>query len=190
MRSLFALVLTTVLLAGGAAQAQATGAILVLDENQVFTQSVAGASALSQLKTIGEQIAKELDTERKALTAERDAIARQRATLTQDQLKVRLGALDKRAQAFERLAESRGREMEATRDNALKILNTNLQPVLEEVVRAKGALILLNTDHVIYSAKSLDVTAEVTAKLNARLKPFGVQRIKPAAPAAAPAAAR
>lgn len=189
------LALLLVLTAPVAAFAQATPAavIVVMDENAVLTNSDAGKSALAQLKTIGDQIGAELDTERKALEAEKTRIGQQRATLTQDQFKARVAALEKRAGGFERLVEARGKEMEATRQNALKIINTALQPVLEEIVKSRGATIMVDRANLIYVAPALDVTGDVIAKLNARLKPFTVQRIKPTAPVAAkpaPAATR
>lgn len=190
MRSL-RLILAAVILGGSLiashAFAQAASAILVMDEGRVFSTSDAGKSALAQLKTIGDQITAELDTERKSLAAERDRIGQQRATLTQDQLKARVGALEKRAANFERMAETKGKEMEATRANTIKTLNTALQPVLEEIVKARGASILLDKGNLIYASGTLEITDEVITKLNARLRPFTVVRVRTPVAAAAPA---
>jgi Skp family chaperone for outer membrane proteins len=169
------------------ALAQTASAILVMDEGRVFSTSDAGKSALAQLKAIGDQITTELDTERKSLAAERDRIGQQRATLTQDQLKARVAALEKRAANFEKIADTKGKEMEATRANTIKTLNTALQPVLEEIVKARGATILLDKGNLIYASGTLEITDEVITKLNGRLRPFTVVRVRaPAAAAATP----
>ncbi len=200
MRYLHTLLAATVLSLGlcvSAAQAQSATNILVIDEGRVFSSADAGRSALAQLKVYGEQISAELDAERKALSTERDRIGQQRATLTPEQLKARITALEKRAGNFEKMADGKARDLDATRTATLKTLNASLQPVLEEIVKARNASILLDKGNLIYAAAALDVTDEVIVKINARLRPFTVTRVKAAvapapalAPRPVPAAAR
>lgn len=151
--------------------------ILVMDETRIVSQSAAGKSVLAQLKSIGEQINTELSNERKAIGAERDRIAAQSQTLSQDQLKQRVEALGKRATSFEQLMRRRAAEMEATKKKAMGTINQHLQPVLQQITTAKGADILVDRSQLVFAKPGIDISAEVITKLDAKLKPFRVQRV-------------
>lgn len=152
--------------------------------------SEVGKSVDARLKQILSQVNAELGAEKTAIETEARAIDAARATATPDAIEKRQADLQLRANAFQRKAQLREREIQATRQKALLRVMQELDPVAVAVYQQRQCSILLN-EGVALANPQMDITGQVIAGLNAKIKSFTFDRERLDAPApAAPAAPR
>jgi Skp family chaperone for outer membrane proteins len=176
-------------------------AVLVLDGERLVIESAVGKDMQSKLQAVATQIQNEIRTERTPLQAEitavQQAIGNQTAAQVRAnaELRTRVENLDRRLADQERRDQRRQRELIATDEQARGELNRLVTPVIQEVVQARGGQILLERGAVAYAVGGVDITMDVVARLDQRVRALTVTRVvlpdQPAPgaqPAAAPAA--
>jgi outer membrane protein len=176
-------------------------AVLVLDGERLVIESAVGKDMQSKLQAVATQIQNEIRTERTPLQAEitavQQAIGNQTAAQVRAnaELRTRVENLDRRLADQERRDQRRQRELIATDEQARGELNRLVTPVIQEVVQARGGQILLERGAVAYAVGGVDITTDVVARLDQRVRALTVTRVvlpdQPAPgaqPAAAPAA--
>jgi Skp family chaperone for outer membrane proteins len=176
-------------------------AVLVLDGERLVIESAVGKDMTAKLQAVATQIQNEIRTERTPLQAEitsvQQAIGNQTAAQVRAnaELRTRVENLDRRLAEQERRDQRRQRELIATDEQARGELNRLVTPVIQEVVQARGGQILLERGAVAYAVAGVDITTDVVARLDQRVRALTVTRVvlpdQPApgaAPAAAPAA--
>ena len=166
----------------------------------VCTVSVEGAIATStvgkyvqtRLQQIATQVQAELKSEETALQNEAKTLEGQRATLDQNTFEQRAAALQVKANAFQRKAQLRERELGATQQKALGRVGQELDPIIRQVYQQRQCSMLLNREAVVIANPAMDISQPVVTALNAKISQFAFDRERldqAAAPAAAPAAA-
>jgi Skp family chaperone for outer membrane proteins len=179
-------------------------AVLVLDGERLVIESAVGKDMTSKLQAVATQIQNEVRTERTPLQAEitavQAAIGNQTAAQVRAnaELRTRVENLDRRLAEQERRDQRRQRELMATDEQARGELNRLVTPVIQEVVQARGGQILLERGAVAYAVGGVDITSDVVARLDQRVRALTVTRVvlpdqpapgaQPAAAAPAPAA--
>lgn len=144
------------------------------NERAIGTSTV-GKQFGARLKVLTDAAQAELRAQATAIDTERRALEAQRAapTITQEQLEQRILALNQRGAGFERLAQQRGRELQATEQKGLTRIATEMQPLIIAVYGERGCGLMVDRS-VIYAANpQMDVTDAVVAKLNAKLTTLG-----------------
>lgn len=177
------------LLAGGVAVgAMATGAeaqsagkapvILIVDQAAVVSQSDAGKTIPGQANTIKANIQKEFDAEADKLKKDIENYQKGASLMseevrqkTEQDLAMRQQVqLPQQAQIMERVFSDVVQVAQA------KILQES-QPIMKSIVDKRGATLLLDRSAVMYAAPETDVTQEVLAELNKKMKTVEVQRV-------------
>jgi Skp family chaperone for outer membrane proteins len=162
--------------------------IAVVDLQRVFAESAAGKSAQAQLKTIGDNVQKELDPEAKALQSEKDTTwapkftgktdQQASAELEKDQaLKTKYLTYVQRTNALLQKGELRRGEMQATEQTAVQAVLQAATPDIRAAMTAKGATVVLEKGSVIVAADTVDITADVLSRFNARVKTIPVAKV-------------
>ncbi|MBY9067582.1 OmpH family outer membrane protein [Hyphomonas sp. WL0036] len=171
------------------AQAQGT-TVMVIDDMQILRDSKAGKDIQKKLQNIETQINNELEPTRKSLEDEakalqpklegktREAIAADTALVSQ------LGAFQKKSNDFNQKRAIAAREFSMTEEKAIVDFNKALEPVLMEVIREKGAQVVLLKSQAVFSADTVDASSAIITKLDAKTPAIAVTRQK--LPAAAP----
>lgn len=165
-----------------AAQTLPAAVIVVVDMDRVFNTSIAGKTAQGELKTRLDGIQSRLTQLRTQLGTEQQALAKSRPTApgpaaTAWETKAR--DLQTRSEAAEKELAQRDRDFQASRQNVLKQLNDAAQPLISTIMRERGASIVLAEGATLQHAASIDVTADVVARLDKALP-----RVSTATPAA------
>jgi outer membrane protein len=145
------------------------GLCVYFDERAVGT-STAGQAAGARMQQLRAQIAAELQAEQTGIQTDGAALNAKKATLTPEQFAQQAQPIQLRAQALEAKAQTRQRELEATAAKAGQRIHTAIDPVLRSAYQSHSCAILLNGDQGVYLANpAMDLTAQVTAGLNAAL---------------------
>lgn len=173
-----------------AAQTLPPAVVVIVDMDQVFANSAAGKQAQAELKTKLDAIQARVNQLRTSLGTEEQQLGQSRpqapgAELTAWENKVR--DFTARKTQAEQEVQKREQDFQAARQYVLKQINDAAQPIITAVMRERGASIALAQGATLQSAASLEVTADVIARLDKSLP--RVSTTPPAGPPA-PAAPR
>lgn len=175
MRFLYALTLSVMMLAGFAAPASAAETIAVLNVQEIMRDSAAAKSIKSQFEAKQKSFSSDVSTKEQALQKEQQELGKQRAVLAKE-------AFDKKVQEFNAKASAMQKEVQGKRQALDKGLNQafgevqkTVNSILADMAKEKGFIVVLPTQQTLYSAPSLDVTADVLSKLNAKLPSVSVK---------------
>ena len=158
--------------------------VCVVDNENALGASQVGAAFRNRMQVLTQQVEAELRPEQTALQTEATAVNALAAGAPRT---TRENALRTRAQTFQTRATQRGRELEFTQQQQLQRLSNELRPVLDQVYAARGCGVLLDRNAVVAVNPAMDITAAVTAGLNARIQTITFDRAtvpQQAAPAA------
>ena len=174
-------ILTIAALAAGAltlpsaaiAQRAPAAVIVVVDSDRIYRDCTACKTAQTQLQTRvtalqtrQQTLANQLRTEGQAIQTAVNALAGKEPD----------AALRARAQAFQKKQDDANQELSRTQQNIQSIqanvvrqINARLNPVINQVMVARGANIALDVNATLGHAQAVNVTAEVLASLNRAL---------------------
>jgi outer membrane protein len=182
-----ALVIAPVILSAPIASAQGT-VVMVIDEGQILGNSKAGKDMFTKLKNIENQINVELKTPRDALEADRKTLATklegksQEAVMADAALVTQIENFQKKASDFAAKRQTLSQEYAATEQKALIDFNKALEPVLLEVVKEKGAQLVMSKGQAVFSADAIDGSPAIIAKLDQKTPAITVVRQRAPAP--------
>ena len=182
-----ALVIAPVIVSAPIASAQGT-VVMVIDEGQILGNSKAGKDMFTKLKNIENQINVELKTPRDALEADRKTLATklegktQEAVLADAALVTQIENFQKKANEFAAKRQTLSQEYAATEQKALVDFNKALEPVLLEVVKEKGAQLVMSKGQAVFSADAIDGSPAIIAKLDQKTPAITVVRQRAPAP--------
>lgn len=165
--------------------AQSAAVIITVDMEQVINTSTAGKSAQTQLQAQANALqarAQQLDA---GFRSENEALnkAAQGKTMTQPALEAKAADLQKRVNAAQVEMNNRQRQFAANQQFVGKQISDAVQPIIAQLQTEKNATLVLDEGSVIRTSPSIDVTALVLQRLNAKLPSVNVNA--PAPPASA-----
>lgn len=186
----------TVVSSAEAQQAAKAPLILVVDQAAIVSQSDAGKTIPTQANAIKANIQKEFDVESNKLQKDIENYQKGASLMsdevrqkTEQDLAVRQQVqLPQQAQIMEQVFSNVVQVAQA------KILQES-QPIMKTIIDKRGATLLLDRSAVMFAAPESDITQEVLAELNKKMKTVEVQKVtladvkKKAAEAAAKQAA-
>lgn len=172
--------------------------VCTFSNDRAIGTSLVGKAVGARLQQLSQAADAELRAERTRLETEKRSLEAQRATptMTQEQLEQRALAYNQQAAAFERKAQLRVRELQATEQKQLQRVAQELQPLILQAYAERNCGLMVDRS-VIYAANpAMDVTDIVVQKLNAKITTLTFERERldqpaaaaPARPATAPAA--
>jgi Skp family chaperone for outer membrane proteins len=181
----------------GIAHAQKVPAavIAVVDTDRVYRECTACVAAQNQLQALvtssrnrAQELGQPLQTERQSLEEAAQALRNQTGaarTSGETALNTRLQAFQQKQTAAQQELAQLEQNIQSTQANVLRQINERLNPVITQVMTARGANVALDTNATLARGANLDVTNQVLAQLNAALPSVSVTPLP--APAAAPA---
>lgn len=172
--------------------------VVLFDYQRVLAESTAGRGMTASLQAIGQQInseAQALAPEVQSLQQEQQRIEALTRNMTAQQRRD-----NSQVQAFaQRYQQMQGRraqlegDFECTRAIALRTFDQQISPVVRQVMEARGAGVVLDTNATQMHAAQFDVTNEVLERVNQSVPSVAVTRRpytecvpQQGAPAAAP----
>lgn len=161
-----------------AQSAEKAPVILIVDRQQLVTQTKAGKTIPAQAEALKKNVEKELEAEAGKLKKEIENFQKNASLMsdevrqkTEQDLQVRSQyGLPQRVQIMEQA-------FSASVQNAQGQILVESQPILKEIVDKRGATILLDRSAVMYAAPETNVTQEVIAALDKKLPSVDVQKV-------------
>jgi Skp family chaperone for outer membrane proteins len=183
-----------------AASAQrATGALVVIvDTDTIFRTCTACVAAQSQLQSMITALQQQQQTLSAPIQAEATSLqtAAQAAqampagaarTAAEASLRTRAAALETRQNQANQTLQRQEANIRSSQQNVSQQLSARLDPIVRQVMTARGANIALPKGATLAASDALDVTSDVLAALNQQLPTVTVAPL-PAAPGATPPA--
>ena len=179
------------------AQKAPSAMIVVVNTDRVYRECTACVAAQGQLqalvnssRTRAQELGQPLQTERQSLEQAAQALRNQTGTARtsgETALNTRLEAFQQKQTAAQQELAQLEQNVQSTQANVLRQINERLNPVITQVMNARGANIALDSNATLASSSSLDVTDQVLAQLNAALPSVSVTPLPAqAAPAQQP----
>lgn len=165
-----------------AAFAQAAqSAIIVVDMDRVGADSAAGKGAQTQLKAKLDGVQNRAKTLGDQFRTEAENLQKARASMAQDAFQAKVKDLQAREASASN--ELRNREQDYARSLAYvrKQIFDAVNPIIQQLMRERGAQVVITRDATLATVASIDVTNEVITRLNAKLPSVSIT--PPAAPA-------
>ena len=150
--------------------------VCILSVEGVIAESAVGAHVNTRMEQLFAQVTAELEAERTAIVNDDNALAAQSAGLDPTTLEQRTATLQVRFNAFQRKAQLRERELQATQQKAIGRIQQELQSSLPVVYQQKNCSVLLNRQAVVIGSPTMDVTRDVLAALNTKITQFAFDR--------------
>ncbi|MCB1336647.1 MAG: OmpH family outer membrane protein [Maritimibacter sp.] len=185
-RLILASALAAAALAGGGAVAQDLGRvvspILTLDRDGLFAGTLYGQRVNRELAAATAAMAEETRNIEAALEQEELALTEKRATMEAEAFRALAVAFDEKVQA---LREDRTEAEAALRDQitaAQTDFFARIGPVLGQLVRERGAVLIVDARAILLAAADVDITVAAIERIDAELGDGSTLDDAPAAP--------
>jgi outer membrane protein len=172
-RLFYSLLLAAVLtLAPVIAQAQVS--VAVVDMQEILSDSAAARNILEQLKGHREKLEKEIKGIEDALKKEEQELIKQRETAKPEDFAKSRKAFEKKLVENREKVQKRRKAAEAAFNKAVGVLRENILKVVTDLAAERKIQMVVTKQNIIVSDRSLDITADVMAKLNETVKTIKV----------------
>ena len=164
--------------AAAPAQRAPAATIVVVDLERIYQECTACRAAntqlqtqLQQIRTRAQQLAQPIQTEGAAIeTAVRALNGRQPDAA----LQARITALQTRQNTGNQEIQRSEQTLRSTQANVAGQINARLNPIINQVMTARGANLAVDANNTLARAQALDVTNDVLAQLNQQLPSVSV----------------
>jgi Skp family chaperone for outer membrane proteins len=191
------LVLVAALLAGvapGALRAQELGRvvspILTIDREQLFSGTLYGQRVNRELEAASTAMAAETRRIEADLEAEEQQLTDQRPTLSTEEFRALANAFDEKVQALRTERETAESGLRSQIEAAQAEFFDQIGPILGALVRARGAVMIVDRRAILLTAADVDITEDAIARIDAVLgdgtAPVDPEGAAPPEPDAAP----
>lgn len=162
-------------------------AVVVVDMMQIMRDAKAAREVQAQVEGEMTAYSKEVSKREEDLKNLRDQLERQRTVLAPDAFNAKSQEYQQRYTALDRDVQSKRQGMQQGYSEAMtRIENAALQ-IVADVAKERKANMVVAKAALLYLADGLDVTAEVTRRLDEKLPTMAVNPPKESGPATAPA---
>lgn len=140
--------------------------VLTIDQDRLFSETRLGAEKLAELEREAQQLASENKRIETDLIAEELRLTEQRATLEPAEFRTLADAFDQRVQKLRIEQGEKARLLNRTRDEARAAFFNEVAAIISDIVREKGALVVIDRRDVFLSADRIDITDEAIQRVN------------------------
>jgi len=166
-----------------AAAAPPAPRIVVLDKLAIMQYSKVGQDIARQVKAYADQAKRDLQAQGNALQNEGRTLQQQVAILAPDLKQKRIAAFQAKEQALQGAAQKKDDQIKAGFYQARQQMEAQLGPILMEVVKEKGANMVLDKQAVVTaSVGGYDITKDVIDRLDAKMSTMKVNLNAPPLP--------
>ena len=146
--------------------AQGTSPVLTIDQDRLFSETRLGAEAIERLETEAQALAAENQKIEADLIEEEQALTERRATLPTAEFQALANEFDVRVQRLRSEQDEKARALNRARDDARSAFLRDAAGIISEIVRARGAVVVIDRRDVFLSADSVDITDEAIRRIN------------------------
>lgn len=151
--------------------------ILVLNQERLLTDSLYGQRIQSEVEEVSSRLAAENRAIEAELTADELELTELRPTLDADAFRALADEFDERVEGIRAAQEAKARDLATQAERARQQFYDRATPILLEIVRDRGAAVLMDSRSVLLSAERVDITEDAVAALDDRLAEGGADPI-------------
>tara|TARA_R110000824_G_scaffold3234_4_gene15225 strand:- start:139712 stop:140314 length:603 start_codon:yes stop_codon:yes gene_type:complete len=151
--------------------------ILIVDSESVYAQSKVGQSIRTQFQEQAKKLQAESAKTESALQADDKKLGEERALLSPEDFQKKAQALQKRVMEYQQSMQEKGQALQLGVKQAENKVGAAMQPIFADVMREKGATVLLDQQVVLAGGSDLDITAEVLKRLNEKMTTIEVKPV-------------
>ena len=161
-----------------AQQAAKAPVILIVDQSTILSQSDAGKTIPPQIQSIQGGIQKEFEAEAAKLKKDIENFEKGSSLMSEE---VRQKTGQEIAMRQQVQLPQQAQIMEQVLSNVVQVAQSKIlqesQPIMKSIIDKRGATLLLDRSAVMYAAPDSDITQEVLAELNKKMKTVEVQKV-------------
>lgn len=165
-RHLLWLVVVSAIWVGDRAGAQEPNTILTIDSDALFETSLFGKSTEAEFRQLRADLIRENQQLEAELIAEEQSLAEQRQTMSAEEFRPLAEAFDAKVQQIRADQEEKLRDLTTDRDASRQAFFQQVIPMVADIVRERGALVVIDRRTVFLSAESVDITNVVIERLD------------------------
>ncbi|WJY21025.1 OmpH family outer membrane protein [Fontisubflavum oceani] len=143
--------------------------VLVLNQDRLFSASLYGQRVQSELEAAGESLAAENREIEAQLTEEEMRLTGERATMDPMAFRALAEEFDARVGEIRQAQETKAQSLSLQADAARQRFFELAFPILLDLVRERGAAVIMDNRAVLLSAESVDITTLALERVDARL---------------------
>jgi outer membrane protein len=149
--------------------------IVVIDKAAIMQFSKVGQDIARQMQTLANQAKNDLTAQGRALQNEGRTLQQQVAILAPDLKAKRMAAFEAKQRSLQSAAQKKDEQLKAGFYQARQAMEQALGPIVQEVVKQRGANIVVDKQAVVFAtASGFDITQEVINRLNEKMPTFKV----------------
>lgn len=149
--------------------------IVVINRSDILRFSKVGQDIQKQMQAAATQAKADLSGQAKSVQAEERTLQQQVAILAPDVKAKKLAAFQARAQSLQGAAQRKDEQLKTAFAQAQKAMEDALGPILQQVVKERGANIVLDKQAVVFATQGqFDITTDVINRLNQKLPAFKI----------------
>jgi len=157
---------------------------LTVDRQEILRNSKVGKDITRQEDIFTDQEDADFGGENDALRAEAQTLQQQLPTLTQDVRTQKIKAYRDKQTAFRQKVQSRLSQIQAVTSQARERVEAAVAPIIQDIMRERGADLVIEKAMVVTSKAGLDITSIAMQRLDQKLSKMTVEQ--PKTPHAAP----
>ena len=151
------------------AQKLPTTIAAVIDYQRIMRDAAAAKSIREQIEARRQAYQEEISKEEQRLHEADKEFAKQRSVLSAEAFDAKRRDFEQEVAEVQRLVQERRRELDSTAAAALNVVKEALIEIVTSIAEERGFNLVLASSEVLFFSRSLDLTEEVLAKLDARL---------------------
>jgi Skp family chaperone for outer membrane proteins len=153
----------------------------MIDMRRIMGLSKVGQDIQHQVESLKQQASRDLNSEGAALKNEETQLQQQAAILAPDVKARRIKEFQAKAAAFQQKVQRRGGLIQGGVIKAQRQIEQALGPILQGIMKERGATILLDRSSILLAPNSIDVTQLVIQRLDMKIPTAKVELTAPPA---------
>ncbi len=150
--------------------AQEAQKIAVLDLGNIYFNSLAMKDLDAQIKAQETKIKTDMKAKEDSFRQEKQALDQQRAILAPEQFSSKVKALSEKGLKYRNEFQMKIRQLAESRSAAIRKMEDILEPIVSDVANSVGATMIIEKQKILFGTKKLNISEEVTKRLNAKVK--------------------
>ena len=152
------------------ASAQQSGPpVLVIDSQRVFFETAYGRRLTDELATQAEALQTENDAIVASLIEEERSLTVRRPDMTVDAFRAEAAAFDIKVQEVRRVRDAKNVDLQIANAEARSQFEQRVQDILENIMRVRGAALILEQRNVLLSVRAANITEDAIARIDREL---------------------
>ena len=143
--------------------------VVVVDIQQVLDSSTAAKDLKVQLEAKRKEYQKQISAKEDTLKKSVAELQKQKAVLSKEDFAKKGKEFDAEVEKVRKDVQNKRLSLDKAYKKAIGDIQTAVQKIIEEMSVSQGFNMAIPTSQLIYAQKDMDISKEVTAKLNQRL---------------------